>query len=953
MKIIRVLAILLLFGYGAKAQQDTVYVNEWQLADSVFGQLTTKVSTGLLFNRTFLDSTNSFALNTNGETSFNSKADYYYQLMYELKLMSLDTSATPSSIELFNSASIFVGEHEFKDERQVYPIGIIDVEYEILDVDYGLANGTLNLVNNSYIDVSTSNDAYSIARSTLIAPMFDLMSNDNNMALIFREQDFYSNHKNISDVSQLEIYYDSIWISLNFDEEFIYTPKNDSIQRFNFRVVYNNGDTLYNNAIINTPLLAKINTKAHQDKLCHDEYTFQDAVGNNLKACFIPSCSNKNVINPYPKKTYILVAGYRPPIFGQKFKRTWELYNDFHGNLLSQLIDNDYDIYLVKFNIQWKPYQHGMIESSELFIQFLEYINYTKSDEYNENVIQGSSMGVDIVRLSLLKMEQKHFSDNTYPHHHSRLFISHDANYYGGNIPLAYQYQIYSAFKQPASGLGTGIPGTLFLKLFLYATMEQKTVKELLTYHAKATHVDLFSNNNENYFLSPTYHPDRQNYLNALSTVDNGEHFVALPSSTRNISISLGKISGTNNLSNTTSVSFKASGTYWWDVNLGLLKLQLRAATPSPTWHERLFRRKRIGISFLPWSLSMDHIVNVKGMQAIDNASGSYLNSFGNIISVADWAYFTLGNLFNGKNHFTHKPVVTALAINKNLWPSDGSMTLNIQSLGLMYNNYADLNANLPTQSEHFGYPNLGRPIDHFNITPFEAIYVDNKIDPHINLEESDATDKLVLTDFIKNEVEPWYLGLQNESVGSQARANYIYKVRRRAKYSIVIGNLVTPKTDPGHYNVNPNGQLLLEAGESIDVLPGTTFLHGCEADLSIFYNPCVGVGGRIANSSSNPSDQTTIKKKRKTQLLTKKEYIEQSEIRIFPNPSNGSFTIASMQDIPIDYFEIYDLSSNLVLKQKNVNRARYQCKQCLHRGVYIIHIYLDGIVKQQKLIVP
>ena len=58
--------------------------------------------------------------------------------------------------------------------------------------------------------------------------------------------------------------------------------------------------------------------------------------------------------------------------------------------------------------------------------------------------------------------------------------------------------------------------------------------------------------------------------------------------------------------------------------------------------------------------------------------------------------------------------------------------------------------------------PNLGRPNDHFQITPFEAIYVDNKINPHIKLKEDDEDDLAMLNNFILNEVEPWYLGLQN-----------------------------------------------------------------------------------------------------------------------------------------------------------------------------------------------
>ena len=57
--------ILMIFGisFHGNTQQDTVFVNEWQLADSVFGELTSNIPTGLLFNRTFLDTTNSFILN--------------------------------------------------------------------------------------------------------------------------------------------------------------------------------------------------------------------------------------------------------------------------------------------------------------------------------------------------------------------------------------------------------------------------------------------------------------------------------------------------------------------------------------------------------------------------------------------------------------------------------------------------------------------------------------------------------------------------------------------------------------------------------------------------------------------------------------------------------------------------------------------------------------------------
>jgi hypothetical protein len=72
----------------------------------------------------------------------------------------------------------------------------------------------------------------------------------------------------------------------------------------------------------------------------------------------------------------------------------------------------------------------------------------------------------------------------------------------------------------------------------------------------------------------------------------------------------------------------------------------------------------------------------------------------------------------------------------------------------------------------------------------------------------------------IFSEVEPFHLGLQNQRLGSQARINYTYKAECSAKHHIVIGYLVTPTTDPGDYNVEPNADLNLRAGDLIHIKP-------------------------------------------------------------------------------------------------------------------------------------
>jgi hypothetical protein len=95
------------------------------------------------------------------------------------------------------------------------------------------------------------------------------------------------------------------------------------------------------------------------------------------------------------------------------------------------------------------------------------------------------------------------------------------------------------------------------------------------------------------------------------------------------------------------------------------------------------------------------------------------------------------------------------------------------------------------------------------------------------------------LTGFIFDEVEPWYLGLQNQTLGSQARNDYTYKAERRAKHHIVIGHLVTPTTDPGDYIVQPNADLNLRAGDLIHIKPGTHFMAGSTVHAKIEYWPC------------------------------------------------------------------------------------------------------------------
>lgn len=272
-------------------------------------------------------------------------------------------------------------------------------------------------------------------------------------------------------------------------------------------------------------------------------------------------------------------------------------------------------------------------------------------------------------------------------------------------------------------------------------------------------------------------------------------------------------------------------------------------------------------------------------------------------------------------------------------------MTLNMQSLGLMYNKFDIVNN---PQSDHYGYPNLGRPNDHFEVTPFEAIYVDNNIDPHINLKDRNQVDLTELNNFIYNELEPWYLYLQNDTVGAQARPNYIYKSRRMARNGIIIGDSVTPSTDFGHFAINPNAELILQAGEFID-LGVSTFPEGSQLTATIDYPSCGGISGRAQHEEDNTqNNSSTVENSNRLN----ENNVDLYALQIFPNPTNENFTLQCDKGNTIESFSIYNFSGNLVLEEKNINIQQKEVEVRLDKGTYIVVVTINGEIIHKKLMV-
>lgn len=217
---------------------------------------------------------------------------------------------------------------------------------------------------------------------------------------------------------------------------------------------------------------------------------------------------------------------------------------------------------------------------------------------------------------------------------------------------------------------------------------------------------------------------------------------------------------------------------------------------------------------------------------------------------------------------------------------------------------------------------------------------------------ESDAEQKEATTNFILNEVEPWYLGLQNRVFGSKMRSNYNYFSRRRARNIIYFGKDVTPTTGKGEYTVLSNITLLAQAGDEIVVADGTHFTAGSDVTLQAgYFYVCSNPKSGSSNGDGDNGDN--VNQYNRSELRGDKESDKQ-KVLLYPNPSNYSFTLASKALIPIVEMAIFNMSGQQVSSESVDKRLKHTFVHELSKGIYFVHVSLvDGSKEKIKIIVP
>jgi hypothetical protein len=613
--------------------------------------------------------------------------------------------------------------------------------------------------------------------------------------------------------------------------------------------------------------------------------------------------------------------------------------------LIEDLHAKGFDIIVVSFF----PPNASILKNCALLEKLIHKINDRKyaNNSYEENIIMGFSAGALATKLTLQQMEKKHLEQGAL-HPHTKLFISNDGENGGANVPLGMQHAVEYLWRYEFNNIVTDY-NTYALHYILNAPLS----KELLHYFHSATGSGNTPGQGPDAMRTAylQYHTWNNHALNAQNP--------GYPSFQRNISISNGASVPDYDFSNYTcdhepfppetgAIFFKQSGSLMGWVNRNFEATFLKHGVHRVFYYEfkPLFKAWRSGYE----GKTKDPLV-------LDNAPGGIIfieqNPLVNIVNELKSELTGAPDIATNLLFSFTPTVLTHDVKNLNSNLVDGYPNYDFKANKLMYDNEIDAATNNPLLgSSFFGYPHLGYPGSHYDIVPFDAVFSWEQNTEHLigNRKSNDfytgvwSAMKPVLKNFIMDEAEHWNIFLQNKSIGHYTRAAFSYRVDYEAKYGIYLGDHVTQKTDFVQMTSEPNAVVEAQAGVEIvfkagvHLKAGTTF-HAfigditCEKSMS---NPDDSADGQNGNNGQNA-------------LSNESDAIEPT---IYPNPNNGSFTVAwegvsSGTDLLLT---VYDLTGKQLLSINSAVEA--QVKHELKKGLFFVKIKKGELWYSKRIVV-
>lgn len=961
-------AFLLLVGSQAWGQTDTLqFTTRRQVADTVLGLLDPTIYGPALIERSMTE--DSLLINQLQYSDYSgvSQGWSWLQAYSDIALSYVDSTYMYSDTALLHRLENF--QLDMRDtsglDQLKQPFGLL--LHQVSRIDTTLLN-TLGVFSNdqSQLKLNESIDESTIYQKVMLksAAILELDGEHGyDQGTIYYTEDFISTSPDITINS----------IHLNMGTGF--QPFSATANQITYSILkdFQLGQAaieyMLNGVSISDTLSFYVSTRTYKYKNTEKSASQWDSpvryFGNDLQYCILYGCGN---VNEKIRRPVIFAPPYRPiSQFLLSFNKYYDQF-DFKS-LLTSLAEMGYDVIFVKET----PGNRGINHAGSILGDFIKFINEKKKEHFPnedwENVVIGFSAGGQHWRYALKKLEKEHMETGT-PHHHTRLYIPFDSPHWGANVPMFAQavYRDMYAFSMPA--------------LFAYESLTDAASKDMLMNHIIGSNL---TEDNHVYTITPAPASEKLNISNQLDNWFNHQFTPmndlrkTFPTFTRNVAISTG-----NNSANYDSQYGLFPGMKLFSQNVfapawyGGKAFNRSIYSSQSGTARQVFKREDLYL-FLGFPLWFKRFYKTNNAYEWDLAQGGYKDEFYDegamnwnaaplsgipvgainiLVASAQNILLPFGPLWGTqhyKGHISFLPMVSALGINPSIWQNN-NLYYNLKDEGLMFNQF-DIQNN--PASNLYGYPNLAHPTNHFNITPFEAVYCDPQTYEHIKMQasiaENDGMDDVYLVhtrNFILDEVEADVVYLQNKIIGKnhlQWDPNYRYKAWYKAYDRIIFGASVTPKTDTGAYIIESSGEITAYACNGIHITPG---FHTQSGSRFHAYEYCDGCsrpreGGKSASNTESDQESNELQ----ISLLDNdnKEANLAIDLQIFPNPATEGFTV--LFPLAAGNYSIFD-SNGRIFKQGPIAENNKKLYIELPKGVYFLKWNENEQVITKKIIV-
>ncbi len=664
------------------------------------------------------------------------------------------------------------------------------------------------------------------------------------------------------------------------------------------------------------------------------------------------------------RKPYLMIAGWGPFTDDDRINTAqewptpmWRMAIQMNQDgLIETLNEQGFDVTI----LQIFPPNAKLSGNAGVIEDVINLLNYraVANGYHEELIVQGYSAGAMGARLALQIMENKHLNNNG-PHPHTRLFVSTDGEHLGANVPLGVQHSIQYMWDFERWGLPqVAYNGSIYTnKLKVYALkyiLKAPQSQEILKYFYEATVQTGYTSQLRLDYIN--LQSQQQHYLS------DAERF-NYPTFLRNISISNGlhtpSIDVANNYTSNHDPLPAETGKLVFEDNYGNHRIKVRYTSHGIN-EMFLYRRRSL---FNGWVI--ERRKTLSNLLILDNAAGGIMfikeNPVNTTIQLLDVETFGQASTKYLTN-FCFTPTVFTHNINNFMSETvNGYINYNFKEKGLMYTSPSNVISLI--RDDHFGYPHLFYPNNHYNITPFDALFSCPKNNEHLKFNEEEYGDRSEVSDFIPvpfeptkgiyknfvaNEAEGYNLFLQNRKVGYYTRPNYTLKVDFTSQNGIYMGKEVTNKTDFLPFSIEPNAVVMARAESEIVLQNGVHFKPGANVHLLIGPSDCPfpGKSAVYETNSTSGNDQSEMNIEQKS--------ISESEelVTLYPNPSVNNFRIKVKEEDKNHTFTMRVLSLNgtLLLEQEITNNHAVQHQ--LPNGMYIVQLLINESWISKRLIV-